>query len=188
MNKQTFTTGQILGITLLNRMSIYRYVKDFPAFFSPTAQQHKKGRRWNLNDLEVLQAIKYLHHTHNSREEIQEILTAGWRPAIKTVYDLERIATYFDELFAVSMETKETQKEIKKQLAKVEMNNQLASTMEKSITHLSTRLSEMNEELLKIKYYLKSPTKPQRREFFRVWQQFKNDLQKAWYEEEKAKE
>jgi len=180
MNEKTFTTGQVLGITLLHRMSVYRYVKDFQHFFSPGAQQHKKGRRWTLNDLETLQAIKYLHHVHNSKTEIQEILTAGWRPAIKPIYDLETIALYFDEIFAYSQEAKEVTKEIKEQLAIVQSNNRRASTLEQSVSNMSKRLWDINQELLRIKFYLRSPTKPQRREFFQTWQQFKEELKKVW--------
>lgn len=189
MNEKTFTTGQVLGITLLHRMSVYRYVKEFQTFFSPTAQQHTKGRRWTLNDLEVLQAIKYLRHMHSSKEDIQEILSSGWRPAIKTIYDLERIAIYFDELFAFSEETKEALKEIKKQLAIVQSNNRRSATLEVSVSHQAERLYVFHQELLQIKYYLRSPTKPQRREFFRTWEQFKEELRKFWKaEEENPKE
>ncbi len=183
MNEKTFTTGQVLGITLLHRMSVYRYVKDFQPFFSSSAQQHKKGRRWTLNDLETLQAIKYLHYVHNSKAEIQEILTAGWRPLIKPIYDLESIALYFDEIFAYSQEAKEVSKEIKNQLAIVKSNNRRAENLTDRVDYLGKRLYEINQEIMRIKYYLRSPTKPQRREFFRTWQQFKEELKKVWDDE-----
>jgi hypothetical protein len=188
MNEKTYTTGQVLGITLLHRMSVYRYVKDFPTYFSPTAQQHKKGRRWNLNDLEILQAIKYLHHMNYSKQDIQEILSSGWRPPIKTIYDLERISIYFDEIFAFSEETKDDLKEIKRQLSIVNTNNRLASNLVDRIRYLGNRLYELNQELLRIKFYLRSPTKPQRRDFFSTWQEFREEVKKFWNDKDERPE
>lgn len=78
-SKLELTTGQASGVTRVSRTCLYRYVRDFSDFFSPGASQHKRGRRWTLNDIELILTIRFLKHEHRGNKLIGESLASGWR-------------------------------------------------------------------------------------------------------------
>lgn len=105
--KREFTTGQVSGITWTSPPTLYRYVRDFPQFFSPSARKHTKGRRWTLDDLDTIQAIRTLHHSRTGHDKTIEILTSGWRPAINSEAEREQYSRVAEELFKIAEQTKE---------------------------------------------------------------------------------
>lgn len=101
------TTSQVSGLTLVGASSLYRYTRDFSNFFSPGAKQHKKGRRWTLDDLELIQAILTLHHQRVGTARISELLAEGWRVEFNPYYTRELIARLVEVTLSAYEETKE---------------------------------------------------------------------------------
>jgi DNA-binding transcriptional MerR regulator len=77
--KRELTTGQASGLTRIGRKTLYNYVRTYPEFFSSTVRQHSPGRRWTQEDLEMVQAIRCLHHERAGTEKIRELIAGGWR-------------------------------------------------------------------------------------------------------------
>ena len=77
--QQVYSTGQVSGITSTSFMSLYRYVKMFPEFFTPEVTKHTRGRRWSEQDLIVLLSIKSLFDRRFGEKIIREKLQGGWR-------------------------------------------------------------------------------------------------------------
>jgi hypothetical protein len=109
--KWKLTTGQISGITLLGSSSLYRYVRDFPEFFSPTAKQHIKGRRWTQEDLEKLQAIRCLYHERTGKEKIRELIVGGWRLQDNEAWTRELQSRLIESTLATYAEMEEISKQ-----------------------------------------------------------------------------
>ncbi len=156
MDEIKFTTGQILGITLINRMTLFRYVKDFHEFFSETAKQHKKGRRWTVNDLEVVQAIRYLHHEHKGNVYIRQLLSKGWRSSISRPYDIESISRLLNRSFTNAEEARQLLADATKQLQYAKFATQRAKSTWDNTQYLMKRLGQLDEEITRIKYFLKA--------------------------------
>ena len=108
--KAKLTTSQILGFTLVGSSSLYRYVRDFADFFSPTARQHKKGRRWTIEDLEVVQAIRCLYHERTGSDRIREMLSGGWRVEFNPMYTKELISRLVEVVLAAYEDSREISK------------------------------------------------------------------------------
>ena len=79
-NDFVLSTGELSGATWLHSSTIYRYVDEFPQFFSPGARKHGRGRRWTKDDLDNILAIRTLHHSHVGHEAIADALESNWRP------------------------------------------------------------------------------------------------------------
>ena len=74
-----FTTGEVRGITMLSSMSVYRFTRDFPEFFTEAARQHQRGRRFTGDDVVMLLSIESLYHKREGKEKIRAELAGGWR-------------------------------------------------------------------------------------------------------------
>ena len=110
------STGQISGLTQIGYMTLYRYVKDFYKFFSPSVKRHKRGRRWTLDDLEKVQAIRYLHHERTSKKEIEKKLSSGWKPEINPIYSRETLSRIIEQNLLQSKESRQMVKDVQKSL------------------------------------------------------------------------
>ena len=77
--KTDLTTGQVSAIVRIGFQSLYVYVRNFPEFFSESARQHTQGRRWTIEDLEMVQSIRCLYHEKAGTQKIRELLASGWR-------------------------------------------------------------------------------------------------------------
>lgn len=73
------TTGQVSGLLRLGYDTIYHYLREFPEYFSSTARQGIRGRRWKADDIEMLQAIRCLKQERTGAPRIRELLSSGWR-------------------------------------------------------------------------------------------------------------
>jgi hypothetical protein len=102
---ETYTTSQVEILTDLAPMSIYRYTRLFPEFFSPGARQHVHGRRWQDQDIIILNSIKALFGRRAGTEAIRETLRSGWTLAAAPLDNPDLRAT-FETLFEVCMNYK----------------------------------------------------------------------------------
>ena len=77
-NNQNYSTGNVVGLTGISAMSLYRYVKIFGEFFSPNVQQHRRGRRWSDKDVLMAQSIQSLYDRRTGEIGIRELLHGGY--------------------------------------------------------------------------------------------------------------
>jgi DNA-binding transcriptional MerR regulator len=137
MSDMNLSTGQLSGITRVSYMALYRYVRDYSEFFSDTAKQHKRGRRWTMADLEVVQAIRYLQHERTPKAEIHRLLSSGWRPPANSAFNMETLT----RLIEVT-------------LASAEQSTKMVNDVQKAvegIKHYKSVVTENSMELVEIK-------------------------------------
>lgn len=138
------TTGQVSGITWLAPTTMYRYVKDYPDYFSDPAKLHTKGRRWNDQDIETLNAIRTLHHSRLGKEKIKEALSNGWRPPIDSEPDREKFNRALESVFAL-------RDEIDKMFSSHETRHQyLSDTLSFEIKNLYSEIADLKLRLQQI--------------------------------------
>jgi hypothetical protein len=106
-----FTTGQVSGFTMVGRQSLYRYVRDFPEFFTETAKQHKQGRRWELDDLVIVQSIRMLYHERMGKEKIRELIKGGWKLCDNQPWTRELQSRLIEATFTAYAEAEEISKQ-----------------------------------------------------------------------------
>jgi AcrR family transcriptional regulator len=75
----TYSTGMVEGMTGISGPSLYRYVRSFAEFFSPTAAQHVHGRRWTDADVVTAQSIQALFDRRAGADGIRQALRDGYR-------------------------------------------------------------------------------------------------------------
>lgn len=88
---KTITTGNLCGFLSISPSSVYQYVYNFPQFFSDGAKQHKRGRRWSLSDIEIIQSIRHLRMERAGTKRITEVLASGWRSESKPAVERELV-------------------------------------------------------------------------------------------------
>jgi hypothetical protein len=186
MNEIYLTTGQISGLTQIGYMSLYRYVKDFPEYFSETARQHKRGRRWINADLELVQSIRFLYHQHSKKESINQILASGWRQKINPAYNAETLTRMIEDVLGISDEAKTVIKEAQKAFEDYKAYQTIFRHYQDLVISLRDRIVRDEQEIARIKLYLRKPqnTPSGRGEMFSVWKRFKKDLIEYWNDED----
>lgn len=106
------TTGQISGITRVGFRTLKKYVSNFPEFFGPTVRQHKTGRRWNQEDLEMVQAIRCLYHERTGTEKIRELIAGGWRLQNEQAWTRELMGRLIEKILEVYEDLKNSTREV----------------------------------------------------------------------------
>jgi len=147
----TFTTGQISGITWLTRTSLYRISRDFPEFLSDTAKKHTRGRRWTVNDLEILQAIRTLHRMRAGKEAIKEALKAGWKPFISSADNIESFAQVYQEIIAISEDAGDALDDVKKMLGEYKAMLEDFPYYKRRVEFLHGRMDQFEAQVRKLK-------------------------------------
>jgi DNA-binding transcriptional MerR regulator len=71
---QTLTTGQVSGLLSIPVCSLQRYVREFSKYFSESARQHHRGRRWTAEDVNLLMIIRKMHQAQAGPKNIEEAL------------------------------------------------------------------------------------------------------------------
>jgi hypothetical protein len=145
MKELELTTGQLSGVTLLSYGSIYRYVKDFPDFFSDRARQHTRGRRWTIKDLEAVQAIRYLYHDNTPREQIYQMLSEGWRPLMADT--TETITKLVEATLTEAAEARKFIKSEQKALEDFRLYNRTLWETSEEVRRLKERVTKLEEDL-----------------------------------------
>jgi hypothetical protein len=96
-------------------MAIHRYVKLYSKFFSPDASKPVRGRRWSLDDIELLLSIKALYHDRTGEAGITELLAGGWRltknPLANQDKSRELLADLLDVAELYQAQAKQTDRE-----------------------------------------------------------------------------
>jgi DNA-binding transcriptional MerR regulator len=141
--ERTFTTGQVSGITWLTQQALYKYTQEFPHYFSETATQHKKGRRWTSSDLKTIQAIRTLKHSRLGHVKIAGALAAGYRDELRPNSDREE----FSRLAATLFERMDQDKEL---LEKAIRELEVVHAFENKINHLEKHLDALTEHTVKL--------------------------------------
>ena len=59
---ESYSSGIVVGMTNIPACTIQRYIRDFGSFFSETAKQPHRGRRYSTVDIRTLQMIRYLYY------------------------------------------------------------------------------------------------------------------------------
>jgi hypothetical protein len=85
--------------------------REFPQYFSPEALKHGRGRRWSKNDLDVINAIRMLHHSRQGKAAIEEQLAIGWRPASGSASDRADLSRMIMELGNLAEDVRTEQKD-----------------------------------------------------------------------------
>ena len=155
MNEIKLTTGQISGITMVGFMSLYRYVRDFPEFFNPSARQHKRGRRWTVADLEMVQGIRYLYHERKGKDKIRQMLKDGWRPAANSAYTLETLARLIEATLAVSEDAKRIVKDAQKAIDDVKFLKKLGYEDHYRVNVTDKKIQNFQNELDQVQQTIK---------------------------------
>ena len=144
--KKTFSSGQVSGITELHRQSLYRYVKDFPEFFSETARQHKQGRRWTREDLEMIQAIRCLYHERTGKEKIREMIKGGWRLVDSLPWTRELQSRLIEMTLAAYEESKEISNQAIESIDDLQYKTSVAEGNNKSFAALWIQVQDLKDE------------------------------------------
>ena len=80
MAKSTnYSSGAVSGMTGVSAQSLYRYVREFPEFFTERVRSHKRGRRWEDDDVLVVLSLQNLFTKRLGKQAILEELRSGWR-------------------------------------------------------------------------------------------------------------
>lgn len=141
--KSNLTTGQISGLTLVGHGSLYRYVREFPDFFSPTAKQHKRGRRWTQEDLEMVQAIRCLFHERTGAAKIREMLAAGWRLQDNPAFTREMQSRLIEATLAAAADAEQIATKAKKVIEDNKFASKLSLEDHHEVDRVSQRLIEL---------------------------------------------
>ena len=136
---ETYTTSQVEILTDLAPMSIYRYTRLFPEFFSPGARQHVHGRRWQDQDIIILDSIKALFGRRAGTEAIRETLRSGWTLAAAPLDNPDLRAT-FETLFETCMNYK----------TEAERDRAAAHALTRDLAAFRRRDHEDHEEVLNL--------------------------------------
>ena len=110
--KTDLNTGQMSAIVRVSFQSLYVYVRTFPEFFSESARQHTQGRRWTIEDLEMVQSIRCLYHERAGTEKIRELLASGWRLQNVQIWTRELITLLLDQTLKAQEEAKNSAKDL----------------------------------------------------------------------------
>jgi DNA-binding transcriptional MerR regulator len=97
-NPISLTTGQVSGATWLHTSTLYRYADEFKQFLSQSATKPGRGRRWTKDDLDVILAIRALHHSRAGYDTIFEALESGWRPPSGSADDRADLARMIETI------------------------------------------------------------------------------------------
>jgi hypothetical protein len=150
--KRKFTTGEIRGITLVGASSLYRYVRDFPKFFSFTAKQHIKGRRWNQEDLEMIHAIRSLYHDRTGKEKIREMIKGGWRLQDNEAWTRELQSRLIEMTYAAYADAKEISKQAINAIDDLQMKTSVAEYNNEQFSKLWILVMDLQDEWRALEY------------------------------------
>jgi len=153
--KVNLTTGQISGLTLLSLASLHRYVKEFPEFFSSTAKQHKRGRRWTQSDLEMVVAIRNLYHEHAGSEKIRAKLAGGWRAQDDLAYKRELLSRLVEAAMTSAADSKKIVAEAQKLIKDNKFTATLTHDDHRELYTLKHQIGEIEVRIEKIERKLK---------------------------------
>ena len=109
--KSNMTTNQVANFTRVSCHTLYVYVRTFPEFFSPSARKPTSGRRWTLEDLEMIQAIRSLYQERAGSEKIRELLAGGWKLQNVQIWTKQFMALMMEQNLITQEELKEATKE-----------------------------------------------------------------------------
>jgi len=163
------TTGQVSNFTRVSYQSLYVYVRNFPEFFSPSANQHTPGRRWKLEDLEMVQAIRSLYHERAGTENIRALLAGGWKLQNVQIWTKEFMALMMEQTLTAQEDLKASAQEVitlKRLLEERKRNNEEVQKMwirlgdvehELEMTQKAWRLRTVITKAIKKKYHGKLP-------------------------------
>jgi DNA-binding transcriptional MerR regulator len=71
------TSGEVTGLTKVPAVTVQRYVKTFPEFFSDRAKIHTKGRRYTTKDVELILVIRAFADRGISFKGIKKLIDEG---------------------------------------------------------------------------------------------------------------
>jgi DNA-binding transcriptional MerR regulator len=80
--KANLSTAQLCALAHISGASAYVYYRTYPEFFSKSSMVEKPGppgRSWSIDDLQLVQAIRFFRHQRISPEKIRELLAGGFR-------------------------------------------------------------------------------------------------------------
>jgi DNA-binding transcriptional MerR regulator len=163
-NQILLTSGQVLGITGINPMTLYRYVKMYSEFFSPNAQKHTRGRRWTSQDVEIILSIKALHHDRIGAANIKELLAEGWRlpkdsffgdEALESI--LEAVAVYADGAEQANKNAKTLTSQLSAYQKVIREDHERVIQMRRELSDLEQQFDELFREVKTKRYSLFGP-------------------------------
>lgn len=140
---ETYSSGNVVGMTGISACTIRRYIRDFRQFFSESAQQPHRGRRYTADDQRKLLSIRHLYSERKSRDKIMSALEGKWTPPSMPRYDIEDTT----KIIACAHEMlRETKKYSDKAEAQVHRATYATSYLYKTIDRLEKRISILEGE------------------------------------------
>jgi len=136
----SYTSGIVVGMTNIPACTIQRYIRDFGSFFSETARQQHRGRRYLSSDVRTLLMIRHLYNERTPKQKIIAALSGEWSPPAMPRYDI-------DDATKIIAGAKEILRETKKysQRADVQVSRATIAT-----SHLYTVLERFEKRIAKL--------------------------------------
>lgn len=147
MKEKQFTTGQLSGITRISYISLYRYVRNYPEFFSDGVRRHRRGRRWNPSDLAMVQAIRYLLHERKSKAEVKQILRDGFKLQLDSTFTVEAFSRLFEATLALADHSEKLVHDAQRAIDDVKFLHTLTIEQRVQIADMSTKVRQLEHEV-----------------------------------------
>lgn len=141
---ETYSSGNVVGMTGIHASTIRRYIRDFRSFFSESAQQPNRGRRYSADDIQIMLLIRHLYTEKQPKEKIISALLGEWSPPGLARYDIE-------DATKLVAGAKEMMRKASSQLYSAELNVSRAKRITKKfadkISGFEKDISEMNDKI-----------------------------------------
>lgn len=146
----SYTSGIVVGMTNIPACTIQRYVRDFGSFFSETAQQKHRGRRYLPDDVRTILMIRHLYNERTPKQKIIAALSGEWSPPAMPRYDIDDASKIIAGARDILLETKKYSKRADAQVSRATYATSYLYEIHK---RLEKRISKIEDDIkhLKIK-------------------------------------
>jgi DNA-binding transcriptional MerR regulator len=152
MNTASFSSGVVVGMTHIPADTIRRYVRDFRPYFSESARQPNRGRRYTSQDVQSLLTIRHLYHERKPKPQIEAALTGNWTPPALPRYDIE-------DATAIVAQAREHMEETTKQARKVE---RMTQSIVSDRSYLFKQIRQLQDEIKRLQEEIKTCKQPEK--------------------------
>lgn len=174
---QTYSTGQVSGLLGIPPVTLQRYIREFKEYFSETARQPDRGRRYTSADLNHLVRIRQMHTKHSGHDQIAQALADNQiAPEDLTVDNIFTVLEIANTALASTDKNAAKVEALTRQAAwKGPEYINLLAEMRKAIRELRYEQEILRFEMVRLKYLFCHPkTLPKKQPFAlrSVWQKF----------------
>jgi DNA-binding transcriptional MerR regulator len=190
------STSQIAGLLGIPNITLQKYIREFGDYFSETARQHNRGRRYNAGDINNLLLIRQMKTTHAGHEAITRALATNTTPEglpVPDIFSVLAVASHAESV--TDYNVKKVERLVERAEWKGKQYIEFYGEMRAAIRELRYEQQQLKFEMLRLKFIFQHPkslpTKPfSLRSFwekFRMWTQseYAKDLEHIQDEREK---